>query len=151
MNKSEADTAAAKAELDTALALQKVSAGAISKLKVEEAQQGYRAAQADDEVKEASLKQTQFSLASAKHSVDVAQASLKSANFNLERCTYRARLCPRPQILGHKGFSRFVFILTTSSWPGNCRWVPPVPLRFIRTLVNHFMCSPRSQSGSKPG
>jgi multidrug resistance efflux pump len=90
VKKSEADTAASKAELDTALALHKVSAGAISKLKVEEAQQGYRAAQADDKVQEASLKQSQFSLASAKHSVDVAAASLKTANFNLERCTYRS-------------------------------------------------------------
>jgi len=90
VKKSEADTAAAKAELDTALALQKVNAGAIAKLQVEETQQGYRAAQADDKVQEASLKQAQFSLASAKHSVDVAQASLKTANFNLERCTYQS-------------------------------------------------------------
>jgi multidrug resistance efflux pump len=88
VKKSKADTAVAKAELDTALALQKASAGAIAKLKVEETQQGYRAAQADDKVKEASLKQSQFSLASAKHSVDVAAASLKTATFNLERCTY---------------------------------------------------------------
>ena len=51
---------------------------------------GIRAAQADDKVKEASLKQSQFSLASATHSVDVAEASLKTANFNLERCTYRS-------------------------------------------------------------
>jgi multidrug resistance efflux pump len=90
VKKSEADTAASKAELDTALALQKLSVGAIAKLKVEEARQGYRAAQADDKVKEASLKQTQFSLASTKHSVDVAQVSLKTAEFNLERCKYKS-------------------------------------------------------------
>jgi multidrug resistance efflux pump len=76
--------------MDHALALQKANAGAIAKLKVVEAQQGYRAAQADDKVQEASLKQSQFALASAKHSVDVAQASLKTATFNLERCTYRS-------------------------------------------------------------
>ncbi len=88
VEKSKADTAAAKAQLDTALDLQAAEAAAVAKLKVEEAQQGYRAAEADDRLKEASLKQVKFGLASAKHSVTVAEAALSLANFNLERCTY---------------------------------------------------------------
>jgi multidrug resistance efflux pump len=88
VKQSEADTAAAKAELDTALSIAKSEAAAIAKLKVEEAQQAYRAAMADDKVKEGSLKQAQFSLAAAKQSVNVAQASLNTANFNLTRCTF---------------------------------------------------------------
>jgi multidrug resistance efflux pump len=88
LKKSEADTATAKAELDTALALQKVSAGAIARLKVEEEQDAYQAALADDKVAEASLKQAQFSFSAAKSSVDVAAAALNTANFNLSRCTF---------------------------------------------------------------
>lgn len=88
VKKSVADTAATKAELDTAHELQKASPGAIAKLKVTEAEQGYRAAQADDKVKEASLKQARASVAAAKHSVDVGQAGLDTARFNRERCTY---------------------------------------------------------------
>jgi multidrug resistance efflux pump len=88
VKKSKADTAISKAELDTALHLQKTSAGAIAKLKVEETQDAYLAAQADDKVAEATLKQTRFSLTASQRSVDVAQASLNTANFNLARCTY---------------------------------------------------------------
>jgi multidrug resistance efflux pump len=88
VKKSTAATATAKAELDTAMSLQKDSAGAIAKLRVVEAQQGFRAAQADGKVKKAALKQTRFSLAAAQHSVDVSQAALNSAEFNRKRCTY---------------------------------------------------------------
>lgn len=88
VKQSNADTATAKAELDTALALQKSQAGAIAKLKIEEARQGFRASQATDRVQEATLEQAKYSLSAAKHSVDVAQASLKTADFNLERCAY---------------------------------------------------------------
>jgi multidrug resistance efflux pump len=90
VKKSEADTGVAKAELDTALNLQKASAGAIAKLEVAEAQQGYRAAQADDKLSQASLKRTKFSLAAAKHSVTVAQAALNTASFNRANCTYKS-------------------------------------------------------------
>jgi multidrug resistance efflux pump len=88
VKQSEADTAAAKAELDTALSIAKSEAAAIAKLKVEETQAAYRAAMADDKLKEASLKQAQFSLVAAKQSVDVTKASLNTANFNLTRCTF---------------------------------------------------------------
>jgi multidrug resistance efflux pump len=88
LKKSRADTATAKAELDTALELKKVSAGAIARLKVEEEQDAYQAALADDKVAELSLKQSHFSLSSAKSSVDMAEAALNTANFNLTRCTY---------------------------------------------------------------
>ena len=90
VKKSEADTAATKAELDTALGLQSVEAAAVAKLKVEQTQQAYRAARADDRLKKASLKQAEFALSSAKHSVTVAETALKSARFNLERCTYKS-------------------------------------------------------------
>jgi multidrug resistance efflux pump len=83
-----AETATAKAKLDTAEALQKSNPGAIAKLKLEEAEQTYRADQADDKVEEALLKQAQFSLASGNNSVDVAQSGYDMATFNLERCTY---------------------------------------------------------------
>jgi multidrug resistance efflux pump len=83
-----AETATAKAQFDTAKALDKANLGAIAKLKLEEAQQNYLADQADDKVKEALLKQAQFSLAVGKNSVDVAQAGYDLAKFNLERCTY---------------------------------------------------------------
>ena len=88
LKQSQANTAAAKAELDTALSIAKTEAAAIAKLKVEEAQQGYRAEMADDKVKESSLKQAQFSLVAAQRSVDVANAALKTANFNLMRCKF---------------------------------------------------------------
>ena len=89
VKESEANTAIAKAEVDTAIELQKQSAGAaIARLKVEETQDGYNAALADDKLVKAKLKQTQFSLAAAKNSVAVAEAALNTANFNLSRCTY---------------------------------------------------------------
>lgn len=90
VKKSEADTASSKVAVDAALELQKALAGAIGKLKVDEAQQAYVAAQADDKVVKAELKQSQFSLAAAKHSIDVAQAGLNTANFNRAQCTYKS-------------------------------------------------------------
>jgi multidrug resistance efflux pump len=89
VKESEANTAVAKAEVDTAVELQKASAGAaIARLKVEETQDGYNAALANDKLAKAKLKQTQFSLAAATHSVGVAEAALNTANFNLTRCSY---------------------------------------------------------------
>jgi multidrug resistance efflux pump len=88
VKQSVAETATAKAQLDTALALEKSNPGAIAKLKLQEAQQNYASGQADDKVKEASLKQAQFSLAAAKGSVDVAQSGVDVAKFNRGKCTY---------------------------------------------------------------
>lgn len=88
LKQSQADTATSKAELDTALAIQKSNPAAIAKLKVQEAQQGLRADQAEDKVYQAKLKQSKFSLAAAEHSVEVSKAALDTAKFNLERCTY---------------------------------------------------------------
>lgn len=87
---SKAKTAAAKAAMETAQKLKDQDSGAISKLKYQEAQQGYAAALADDKVSEATLEQQQFALAAAQHAVDIAGASLTTASFNLERCTYRS-------------------------------------------------------------
>lgn len=88
IEQSKADTATAKAELDTALAMEKTLPGAVAKLKIEEARQAFVAAQADDTLKEATLKQVRYSLSAAEHSVDVAEAALATAEFNLRRCTF---------------------------------------------------------------
>jgi multidrug resistance efflux pump len=90
VKQSKANTGIYKAELGAAKSMQRSSAGAVAKLRVTEAEQFYLAALADDKVAEASLKQTQASLAAANHSVDVAQAELNTAQFNLDRTTYRA-------------------------------------------------------------
>jgi multidrug resistance efflux pump len=83
-----ANTKVAKAQLDTALSIQKAQAGAVAKLKVKEKQESFRAAKDGSLVAEATLRQTKASLGAAENLVDVAQAALKSAEFNLSRCTY---------------------------------------------------------------
>ena len=89
--KSSADnTAIAKAQLDTAVNIQKESAGAVAKLRVTQAEDAYDAAVANDKLAAASLKQTKLSRKAAELSVDVAKAGLNTANFNLEECTYRS-------------------------------------------------------------
>jgi multidrug resistance efflux pump len=88
VKKSAADTATAKANFDTATTLDKANPGAIAKLKLEEAQQNYLAAQANDNVSAAQLKQATFSLAAAKHSVDVSKSAVNVAQFNRDHCTY---------------------------------------------------------------
>lgn len=88
VKQAKADTSTSEAELKSALAMQQAQAGAVAKLKIEQAQQGYLAAQANEKVKAATLKQVKFSQATAEHSVEVAQASLQTASFNLERCTF---------------------------------------------------------------
>jgi multidrug resistance efflux pump len=85
-----AETATAKAQRDTAETLKKINAGAIAKLKLEEAEQTYRADLAEDKVQQALLKQAKFSLAAGNKSVDVAQAGYDGARFNRERCTYKS-------------------------------------------------------------
>lgn len=88
LKQEQADTAAGKAEYQTAQNLQKANPGAIAGLTVEEKRQALFGEEADDKVSEATLKQAKFSLAAAKQSVGVAQAGLKTAQFNLDRCTY---------------------------------------------------------------
>ncbi|HIE95547.1 MAG TPA: biotin/lipoyl-binding protein [Fuerstia sp.] len=85
-----AATAAAKAELDTAHELQKVNAGAIAAIKVDESEQAYASAQANDKRVQAAKKEADFALAAAKHSADVVAAQLKTAEFDLQQCEYRA-------------------------------------------------------------
>lgn len=89
-DQSIADAAAAKAQLETALAVRQTQAGAVARLKIEEAEQAYRAAQADNKLKEAAIDQADASLVAAQHSVQVAEAALDIAEFNLSRCTFMA-------------------------------------------------------------
>ncbi len=92
VKKSEADNATAKAELDTALAIKNAQPAAIAKLQVAEAQQKYILTQAGVALVKAQLKESEFTLDSAKHAVDVAQAALNTASFNLERCNYTSQV-----------------------------------------------------------
>lgn len=88
VKRSSAETASSKAEVDVAEAIHKASPGAIAKLTLKTAEQQYLADQADDKLQNATLKQTKFSLAAAKHSVKVAESVLNTAKFNLNRCTF---------------------------------------------------------------
>lgn len=90
VKESKASTAAAKASRQTAEDLQDANAGAIAALKLQEARQAFLAAEANEKLSEATLKQAQFSVESGKYSVEVAQAELKMAMFNREQCTYRS-------------------------------------------------------------
>jgi membrane fusion protein (multidrug efflux system) len=90
IQKAEADTGVAKAEIDTARRLKRSSAGAVSKLKIAEAQAAYQAALANTQTTQASLQQTKAELAAATFAVEVAQAALDTAQFNLSQTTYRS-------------------------------------------------------------
>lgn len=90
IKKADADMGIAKANIETAKKLQRSFAGAVSKLRIAEAQASYNSAQANSQAARASLRQTQASLAGAKNAVDAADASLHTAEFNLSRTTYRS-------------------------------------------------------------
>ena len=90
IKKADADTNVAKTKIDHAKKLQRSAAGAIAKIKIEEAQAAYDAAHANSRTARASLKKTQSSLAAAKDSVNVANAVLHQAEFNLSKTTYRS-------------------------------------------------------------
>ena len=87
---SMAQTASAKAELEAAHKLAKVTPGAIAKVRVEQQKQMYAAAEAEGKRVQAAKKAAEFALTAAKNSVDVVAAELKSAAFYLDQCKWRA-------------------------------------------------------------
>jgi multidrug resistance efflux pump len=90
VRKAEADTQIAKVQIDTAKKLKRSYAGAVAKIKIEEAEASFRAAQANTEAAKASLQQAQSSLSAARFAVEVAQAALNTARYNLAQTTYRS-------------------------------------------------------------
>lgn len=90
LNGAHAMSEAAKSQLDTAQKIVEANPEAIAKLKVQEAQQAFNAAEAGVRLATANLKQTEYSLAAAKHGVEAAQSGLATVQFDLERCTYVA-------------------------------------------------------------
>jgi len=90
VKKADADTRVAKAQIETAKRLRRSSPGAVAKLKIEEAEASFQAAEASGLVARASLKEGQAALEAGKQSVVVAQASLKTAEYQLGQTTYRS-------------------------------------------------------------
>jgi len=90
VRKAEADMGIANAEIETAKKLKRSFAGAVSKLRLEEAQASYQAAQANYQASNASLKQAQAQLLAARQAVEVAQATLKTAEYNLSQTIYKS-------------------------------------------------------------
>jgi multidrug resistance efflux pump len=90
VEKAQADKTYAKAQLDTALATQKLNPGAVSRLKVEVQQKTYEASQAAVEQTIASQKSSQFALTSEKDASKAIEAQLSTAKLNLEQCVVRA-------------------------------------------------------------
>ena len=88
--KSEAELALAKAELDSALGIQKDERGAIAEIRVIAQQQKYNVAVAGVEQAEAGQEEARFALESAKEDLQSIQAELNTANYNLEKCTVKA-------------------------------------------------------------
>lgn len=90
LKKSKADIVLAKAELDSALAIQKEDTGAIAELRVIAQQTKYNVAEAGVEQAEAGQKEARFAVESAKENLKSIQAGLSTANYNLEKCSVKA-------------------------------------------------------------
>ena len=90
IEKAEADVAQAKASLDVAVAIDKLNPAAIAKLKLEEANISYTAAQAELAQATAGLGQARAAVLAASDSVRGLQSQVQIAEFNLQQCTVRA-------------------------------------------------------------
>ncbi len=90
IKKAEADVAQAKASLDVAVGIDKLNPAAIAKLKLEEANNSYTAAQAGLAQATAALGQARAAVLAANDSVRGSQAQVRTAEFNLQQCTVRA-------------------------------------------------------------
>ena len=90
IRKTDADTAIAKVQIDTAKRTARSAAGAVAKLKIAEAEAAYDAARANSRAARASLRQVQSSLAAAKNEVDAGRGALHKAEFTLSQTTYRS-------------------------------------------------------------
>ena len=88
--KAEASRAASKAELEVAIETEKLNSGAVSKLRVTQLREQYRAAEAGVGESEAKSEQYEFALEAAKELVKSNRAQLAAAQFDLEQCTVYA-------------------------------------------------------------
>ena len=87
LTRSEAELVLARAELDSALAIQAEEAGAIAELRVITQQTKFEVAEAGIEQAKAALSEARFALASAKENLKSVEAELKAAQHDLEKCT----------------------------------------------------------------
>ncbi len=90
VEKAKADVTYVKAQLDTAVGIQKDNPAAIADLKVEVQQQTYNASQAAVQQAMASQQEAEFALTSAKDAIRANEAQLSTAQLNLEQCVVRA-------------------------------------------------------------
>ena len=90
IKQAEANVAQAKASLDVAVAIDKLNPAAIAKLKLEEANNSYAAAQAGLAQATAGLGQARAAVLAANDSVRGLQSQVQIAEFNLQQCTVRA-------------------------------------------------------------
>jgi multidrug resistance efflux pump len=90
VRKAEADVAAARAKVKVAESLKRSSPGAISTLRIDQAEAAYDAARAQVEVSKATLQEAEAGREAAVAAVDVARASLQGAEYQLEQTVYRS-------------------------------------------------------------
>ncbi len=90
IKRSEADVAQAKASLNVAVGIDKLNPAAIAKLKLEEANNNYAAAQAGLGQATAALGQARAAVLAASDGVRGFQSQVQIAEFNLQQCTVRA-------------------------------------------------------------
>lgn len=88
--KADADVAQAKASLDVAKGISEQDPAAMSKLKLEEATNGYAASQAGQQQASAGLQEAEATAAAAKDNVKSLEAQVQVAEFNRQECTVRA-------------------------------------------------------------
>lgn len=87
---AEADATAAQAEIKVAEALKRSTPGAISKVRISQAQAGYDAAVAEVQVARSRVVQAEAAYASVLSTADVAEAALEGARYQLEQTVYRS-------------------------------------------------------------
>ena len=90
VQKSQAELATAKAELDSALAIQRDNAGDVAELRDVTQQQKYAATEAGIDQATATEKGARFALDSATSNLKSIEAQLNTAKYNLEQCTVKA-------------------------------------------------------------
>jgi len=90
VKQSEAEYALAKAEVDTAVSMQRADAGAVAELRVTSKRQKFKAAEATVAQAIARRKEAGFALEAAKENIRTIEAELDIAKYNLEKCTVTA-------------------------------------------------------------
>ena len=90
ITKAKAEVAQAKASLDVAVGIDKLNPAAIAKLKLEEANNNYLAAEAGLEQATAASGQAQAAVIAASDNVRALQSQVQIAEFNLQECIVTA-------------------------------------------------------------